>query len=196
MSSQPSSQPAVHRALNKAMREAVDFIHAEGWDAPPTLFALVPTELVAAQLGDVDDSSPLTLVVQELPEGIEPGSEHLADYVSRLAWPQEVAGVILAQEIMFKDTSDAALGDARPARLFSGVLRATAMDGSSTVDAEELDENGAELTLLQLRPTEEELAEAGPFAEDDIQLRGGPNVAPGVIAALRYGLEQDPEEIL
>ncbi|TVU84780.1 hypothetical protein FQN05_04735 [Corynebacterium aurimucosum] len=196
MSSQPSSQPAVHRALNKAMREAVDFIHAEGWDAPPTLFALVPTELVAAQLGDVDDSSPLTLVVQELPEGIEPGSEHLADYVSRLAWPQEIAGVILAQEIMFKDTSDAALGDAHPARLFSGVLRATAMDGSSTVDAKELDENGAELTLLQLRPTEEELAEAGPFAEDDIQLRGGPNVAPGVIAALRYGLEQDPEEIL
>lgn len=196
MSSQPSSQPAVHRALNKAMREAVDFIHAEGWDAPPTLFALVPTELVAAQLGDVDDSSPLTLVVQELPEGIEPGSEHLADYVSRLAWPREIAGVILAQEIMFKDTSDAALGDARPARLFSGVLRATAMDGSSTSDVENLDEDGAELTLLQLRPTEEELAEAGPFAEDDIQLRGGPNVAPGVIAALRYGLEQDPEEML
>ena len=112
MSSQPSSQPAVHRALNKAMREAVDFIHAEGWDAPPTLFALVPTELVTAQLGDVDNSSPLTLVVQELPEGIEPGSEHLADYVSRLAWPREIAGVILAQEIMFKDTADAALGDA------------------------------------------------------------------------------------
>ncbi|GAA1474014.1 MULTISPECIES: PPA1309 family protein [Corynebacterium] len=196
MSSQPSSQPAVHRALNKAMREAVDFIHAEGWDAPPTLFALVPTELVAAQLGDVDDSSPLTLVVQELPEGIEPGSEHLADYVSRLAWPREIAGVILAQEIMFKDTSDAALGDARPARLFSGVLRATALDGSSTADAESVDNDGAELTLLQLRPTEEELAEAGPFAEDDIQLRGGPNVAPGVIAALRYGLEQDPEEML
>ena len=196
MSSQPSSQPAVHRALNKAMREAVDFIHAEGWDAPPTLFALVPTELVATQLGDVDDSSPLTLVVQELPEGIEPGSEHLADYVSRLAWPREIAGVILAQEIMFKDTSDAALSDARPARLFSGVLRATALDGSSTADAESVDNDGAELTLLQLRPTEEELAEAGPFAEDDIQLRGGPNVAPGVIAALRYGLEQDPEEML
>ena len=196
MSSQPSSQPAVHRALNKAMREAVDFIHAEGWDAPPTLFALVPTELVAAQLGDVDDSSSLTLVVQELPEGIEPGSEHLADYVSRLAWPREIAGVILAQEIMFKDTSDAALSDARPARLFSGVLRATALDGSSTADAKSIDNDGAELTLLQLRPTEEELAEAGPFAEDDIQLRGGPNVAPGVIAALRYGLEQDPEEML
>ena len=52
-----------------------------------------------------------------------------------------------------------------------------------------------ELTLLQLRPTEEELEAAGPFAEDDIQLRGGPEVAPGVIAALRYGLEQDPDEL-
>ena len=123
MSSPSTSQPAANRALNKAMREAVEFIHAEGWDAPPTLFALVPTQLVAAQLGDVDDSSPLTLVVQDLPEGIEPGSEHLAEYVARLAWPREIAGVILAQEITFKDTEDAALADAHPARLFSGVLR-------------------------------------------------------------------------
>ena len=43
--------------------------------------------------------------------------------------------------------------------------------------------------------TEEELEAAGPFAEDDIQLRGGPQVAPGVIAALRYGLNQDPDEL-
>ncbi|MDO5032072.1 PPA1309 family protein [Corynebacterium sp.] len=173
MSSPENSQ----RALNKAMREAVEFVHAEGWDAAPTLFALVPTELLAAQLGDVDDSSPLTLVVQDnLPENIEPGSEQLADYVSRLAWPREVAGVVLAQEIVFADTS-ADSPERRPARLFSGVLR----------------EEGVELTLLQHRPTEEELEAAGLFAQDDIQLRGGPQVAPGVIAALRYGLEQDPD---
>ena len=49
--------------------------------------------------------------------------------------------------------------------------------------------------MLQLRPTEEELEAAGPFAQDDIQLRGGPNVAPGVIAALRYSLGQDPDEL-
>ena len=30
------------------------------------------------------------------------------------------------------------------------------------------------------------------FAEDEIDLRGGPGVAPGVIALLRQGLEQDP----
>ncbi|MGD7002950.1 PPA1309 family protein [Corynebacterium halotolerans] len=163
------------QALNKAMLEAVEFIHAEGWDASPTLFALVPSSLLADQLTDAEDS-PLTLVVQDnLPQNLEAGSEALADYVSRLAWPAEIAGVVLAQEITFRDTT----GDAQPqpARLFSGVLRSE-----------------AELTLLQIRPTDEELAERGPFAEDEIELRGGPTVAPGVIAALRYGLEQDPAE--
>lgn len=177
MSSPGISQPA----LNKAMREAVEFVHGEGWDARPSLFALVPTELLAKQLGQWDeaDDSPLTLVVQDsLPDNIEPGSEQLADYVSRLAWPHEVAGVILAQEIVFHDTSNPAAKPS-PARLFSGVLR----------------EEGVELTLLQLRPTEEELAQAGPFAQDEIQLRGGPDVAPGIVAALRYGLEQEPEEL-
>lgn len=169
------------QSLNKAMLEAVEFIHGEGWDASPTLFALVPSMLVADQLAELEleDDSQLTLIVQDnLPENIEPGSEQLAEYVSRLAWPAEVAGVILAQEIMFRDTS-AEDDSPRPARLFSGVLR----------------EQGLELTLLQLRPTEEELEAAGPFAQDDIDLRGGPEVAPGVIAALRYGLEQDPEDL-
>lgn len=163
------------QALNKAMMEAVEFVHAEGWDAAPTLFALVPTRLLADQLADPDDSAPLTLVVQELPGHILPGSDELGDYLSRLAWPAEVEGVVLAQEIMFREAS-LADAPARPASLFSGVLRP----------------EGVELTLLQLRPTEEELAEAGAFAEDDIELRGGPEVAPGVISALRFGLEQDP----
>ena len=167
------------QALNKAMLEAVEFVHAEGWDAAPTLFALVPTRLLADQLSDPDEAAPLTLVVQDLPEHILPGSEELGDYLSRLAWPEQVEGVVLAQEIMFRDAADPALVDApaRPARLYSGVLRA----------------EGVELTLLQMRPTEEELAEGGIFAEDDIELRGGPGVAPGVLQALRFGLEQDPD---
>lgn len=174
------------QALNKAMMEAVEFVHAEGWDAKPTLFALVPTAMLVdqlAELGGLDDdaqASPLTLVVQDhLPEHIDPGSEELADYCARLAWPHEVEGVVLAQEIMFRDAS-AEDPEPRQARLFSGVLR----------------DEDKELTLLQILPSEEEIAEAGPFAEDEISLRGGPNVAPGVIAALRYGLEQDPEEVI
>lgn len=168
------------QALNKAMMEAVDFVHAEGWDAPPTLFGLVPTQLLVDELGTLDDSSPLTLVVQELPENILPGSEELGEYVTRLAWPREVEGVILAQEILFRDASAPADAEPRPARLFSGVLR-----------TEDIDQ-----TLLQMRLTDEELEERGPFAQDDIELRGGPDVAPGVIAALRYGLEQDPDDLV
>ena len=106
-----------------------------------------------------------------LPDNLEPGSEALADYVSRIAWPQQIAGCVLAQEIRFRDAADGRHAAPRPARLFSGVLRPEGLD----------------LTLLQLRPTEEELAEAA---------RGGPDVAPGVVAALRYGLEQDPDELL
>lgn len=174
------------QALNKAMMEAVEFVHAEGWDAQPTLFALVPTELLVDQLEELDrlerdDSpAPLTLVVQDLPDSIRPGSEELADYVARVAWPAEVQGVILAQEIRFRDTSAEGVSEPRPARLFSGVLR----------------DDEVEQTLLQLRPTDEELEEGGPFAQDEIQLRGGPDVAPTVVAALRYSLAQDPDELL
>ena len=168
------------QALNKAMMEAVEFVHAEGWDAPPTLFGLVPTQLLVDELVDLDDSSPLTLVVQDLPEHILPGSEELGEYVSRIAWPREVEGVILAQEIVFKDASAGEDAEPRPARLFSGVLR----------------EEDIEQTLLQLRLTDQELEERGAFAQDDIELRGGPGVAPGVVAALRYGLEQDPDELV
>lgn len=156
------------------MLEAVDFVHAEGWDAAPTLFALVPKELLLDALPDPDDDdSPLTLVVQDnLPDTIQPGSAELADYISRVAWPPEVAGAVLAQEIKFRDTADGPNAEPRPARLFSGVLR-----------GEE------ELTLLELRLTEEELAQ--PFAEDKVNLRGGPGVAPNVIDALRYTLSNE-----
>ncbi|GAB3941779.1 PPA1309 family protein [Corynebacterium tapiri] len=169
------------QALNSAMREAVDFIHAEGWDNPPTLFALVPTDLLGDHIDLTDESaSPLSLVVQDsLPENLPAGSEELVDYCARAAWPEQVAGVILAQEIMFRDQSEGPNAPAREARLYSGVLR----------------DSDIHLTILQLRPTEAELAERGPFAEDEPELRGGPSVAPGVIEALRAGLERDPDEL-
>ena len=34
------------------------------------------------------------------------------------------------------------------------------------------------------------------FRDGVIELRGGPGIAPGVLAALRYGLEQDPDELV
>ena len=181
----PDARTMSPQALNRAVREAVDFVHAEGWDAPPTLFALVPTELVADALDpDLLDESPLTVVVQEdLPEGIDGGSPELSDFIARTSWPEGVVGAVLAQEILIVAPEDAdsvegltleevrtsaGSGAARQARLFTGVL-----------------DDGPSLTLIQPRPTDAELAEKGPFAEDDVELRSGEGVADGVVAALR-----------
>ena len=92
------------RVLNAALREAVDFVQAEGWDQPATLFALVPAALVAdaaPQAFDDDASAnPLALVVQEgIPEDIRPGSEELGQFLATIRWPAPVVGAILAQEI-------------------------------------------------------------------------------------------------
>ncbi|HIW91345.1 MAG TPA: hypothetical protein H9870_06775 [Candidatus Corynebacterium avicola] len=175
------------RPLNAALREAVDFVHAEGWDRPATLFALVPAELVQDVLAAGDGSAeeddaaaaPLALVVQDdLPDHIRPGSEELGDYISTVRWPEVVVGAVLAQEIMFRNSAGKDSGDAgsepRQARLFTGVI-----DG------------GPDRTLLQLRPTEEDVA-ADPFAEDKVELLGGledAELAPGVTAMLRYTFE-------
>ncbi|MFH6876256.1 PPA1309 family protein [Corynebacterium amycolatum] len=168
------------QALNRAVREAVEYVHTEGWDRAPSLFALVPTAALADEL---IDSAPLTVVAQEpLPEGIEGGSPELADFIARTSWPAGVVGAVLAQEIMViapeqADSFEGASLDevraqadgeaARQARLFSGVIS-----------------EGPHLTLIQPRPTEAELDERGPFAEDEIELKDGSGVADGVIAAL------------
>ena len=155
------------QAFNKAMLEAVDFVDAKGWDAPPILFGLVPTALIKLA-HDVLDDAPLTLVIQELPNNLPPESEELSDYISRVTWPDGVVGAILAQEIRFLDPNADASTPPRPARLFSGVLR----------------DDMAQLTLLQLRPSETD-----PQAPNHRELRGGPGVASGVIAALQATFE-------
>ena len=184
----PQGSDFSQQALNRSVREAVDFVHAEGWDASPTVFALVATELVADALDpELLDESPLTLVVQEeLPDGIEGGSPELGDFIARTSWPTGVVGAVLAQEILVVSPDDAdsiegltleelragaggaGAGAARQARLFTGVL-----------------DDGPELTLIQPRPTERELEERGPFAEDDVDLKSGDGLADGVVAALR-----------
>lgn len=154
-------------ALNRALLEAVDFVHAEGWNQQPTLFALVPSELLTGFLPAADEA-PLALVVQDnLPENLSPASPELAEYLSRVSWPEEVVGTILAQEIRFRDAQNPE-EPAQPARLFSGVLRGE-----------------VERTILQL-PKGEDAEE--PFAGDDYELRGG-NIAPEVLATLRETLQ-------
>ncbi|PRQ11473.1 hypothetical protein C1Y63_06285 [Corynebacterium sp. 13CS0277] len=150
--------------------DVVDFVHAEGWDQPPSLFALVPTALVEDVLDETQlDDAPLTAVVQQLPEQLQPGTEELGDYIQRIIWPRTIVGCVLAQEILFAPDEDTT---PRAARLFSGVLA-----------------TGQELTLVQVRPTEEELDAMGPFAEDQVELRGGEGIGRPVIQALFASLQ-------
>lgn len=171
-------------ALNRAVLEAVELAHSAGWDSPPQLVALVPTELLAGALGRELDDDPLSLVVQEpLPEGVEGGSPELGEFIARTSWPEGVVGAVLVQEVLVvapdrageiddmeleEVRASARDGLARQARLITGVL-----------------DEGPDLTLIQPRPTEAELAERGPFAEDDIEPRDGSGTADGVVAALR-----------
>ena len=63
-----TNSPLTQQALNKAMMEAVDFIHAEGWDATPTLFALVPSSLLIDALLLAVDST----VEVSVPDTLDP----------------------------------------------------------------------------------------------------------------------------
>jgi hypothetical protein len=85
--------------LSAVAREVEDFVATAGWDQPPQLFALVPTEdLVQAQpdlAGQVDAGALLTPVAQDsLP------SEDLAEALAGIMWPDAVRGCAIAQEIV------------------------------------------------------------------------------------------------
>jgi hypothetical protein len=160
-------------ALEGAAAEIEAHVGAAGWDRPPTLFALVHTEQLAADEPDLaarlridPDARALTPIEQEsLPDG--PLDEALA----RIAWSDEVVGCALSQEIVLlpPDAQDALGDDAAPeevaahperreARLVAAVLR-----------------NGSSAVVLRLR---------GSAGSDDDDLLTGPDLAPNLAAAL------------
>ncbi|MFR9751272.1 PPA1309 family protein [Nocardia sp. 004] len=183
--------------LARSVREVAEFVDAEGWGHPPQMFALVPTaDLVAAQpeLADqLDAGDELTPVAQEaFPSDVTGGSMALDEFLATTSWPPAVQGCLLVQEIVVlppdaestlddalvpvladPDAVDAAARAAaeaypqrREARLFAAVLR-----------------EGASLCLLQLRPEAD-----AEDAEDDLDLRTYPNLAPNLIEALHHTL--------
>jgi hypothetical protein len=82
-----------------AAREVEEFVASGGWDQPPQLFALVPTEALLREQpelsGQLDAASPVTPVAQEaLPDG------DLAEALGQIAWPDAVVGCAVAQEII------------------------------------------------------------------------------------------------
>lgn len=83
------------KALARCVHEVVDHIDAEGWDQPPKLYALVPTELLAAAepglLDQLEDGAEYTPIEQEpLPDDIIGGSRALEEFLATTNWPESV----------------------------------------------------------------------------------------------------------
>lgn len=156
--------------LATAVSEVEQFVAAAGWDRAPQLFALASTvELAAAGLAvDDQDGTVYTAIAQD---GLEvptvDGEPDLSAALARIAWPPEVVGAVLVQEIVVlppgaaRTAGEAAVHpDRREARLAAGVLRGA--------------EGGA--CLLRLRPL--------PGAEPEPLVRGA-DLAPNLLTALR-----------
>jgi len=147
-------------------------VATSGWDQRPALFALVRAGSLAAaepdaaaRLGLDAGSDALTPIEQEsLPDG------PLDDVLAQIAWPDEVDGCALSQEIvMLPPGADDQIGpdagpdeamahpDRREARLIVAVLR-----------------DGASAAVLRLR--------------DGDDLLTGPDLAPNLVAALHATL--------
>lgn len=167
MSALPGEELAA--ALPASAREIEEFVAAAGWDQPAQIFALVPTaELLDREpnlADEVDAGTPLTPIAQDsLP------AEDLAEALSRVAWPEQVAGCALVQEIVvLPPEAEAELPaddeqarqtaadhpERQEARLVAAVLR-----------------DGAETCVLRLR------------AGEDGELVQDPSLAPNLVRAL------------
>lgn len=163
------------RALPGSVREVEQFVANGGWDQPPQLFALVPTQLLLdsqpALAEHLDADSTLTPVAQEAPPD---GDESLG----AIEWPETVVGCALAREIVvLSPEAEAELGglpedpdeaqravaehpDRQEARLVAGVLR-----------------NGTGTCVLRMRGT-------GESPDDDDVVIERRDLAPNLVRAL------------
>ncbi len=178
-------------ALGAALRDVVEYVDAEGWNQPPMLFALVPTQVLAAThpgLVDADDDSELSPIAQEAFDAPDPDLEEL---LGTTVWPPTVVGAALIQQIVvlppeaeadLDSAFEPLLGDpdaaesaarevarshpgSKVARLVVGALR-----------------DGRTLSLLQLRDDD---AQPG----DRIELLSHPDLAPNLVVALAATLD-------
>lgn len=175
----PVPQPVLDPLALVAL-ETERHVAAGGWDQPPRLFALVPTQdllerepQLQAGLGPVDGlDGALTAVEQD---GL-PRTSSLESLLGRLAWPETVTGCALAVErIVVPPSAERDLPEdpeaavealaASPARQDVRLLVAVTRDGRARC-------------LLRQRAH-----------DTDDQVATGEDLAPGLVHALRASLE-------
>ncbi|MHA6802575.1 PPA1309 family protein [Salinifilum ghardaiensis] len=178
----------VAAALPAATREIEEFVHAHGWNQPVQLFALVPTgQLLSAEPGLADQLDPeaaLTPIAQEsLP------SEDLGEALSRIVWPEQVAGCAVVQEIVVlppeaeaelpgEDEAARQAAAEHPERHEARLVAAVLRDQSETC-------------VLRLRPQEPEAEEARGDQQEapaDGEVVQDASLAPNLLRALHETL--------
>jgi len=179
-----SSENRPQLLLETVAAEIEAFVGQSGWDRPPTLFALVPTRLLAADpaarplldpaIGDDPSAiSPeaLTPVAQDdLPDA--PLDEALA----QIGWPDEVVGCALAHEIvMLPPAAEPELDALGPAEAVSAAAEHPQRREARLVMAVLRD--GQSAGVLRLRAAADQ-----PGTADD--LLTGPDLAPNLVTAL------------
>jgi hypothetical protein len=177
--------------LAPVAREVEEFLTEAGWDQPPQLFALVPTALLVA--AEPELAQRLTSVEGLTPVAQEPLDDSgLAETLSDICWPDEVAGCAVAQEIVVlppdaEQELDRAVAEAGPDGDADELDRVAVRAAQRHPDRREARlvvavlRSGGYCCLLRLRGTDdapEELVEH-------------PDLAPNMVDALLHTLELD-----
>lgn len=189
--------------LTLTVTEVEAHVAEAGWDQPVRLFALVETADLLAREPQLAET--LGLVAPEAPGHLTPveqedlGTGPLDDLLARIAWPDAVLGCALVHEVVTlppgveealpTDVRDiAAWASSHPARqevrMAVGVLR----DGSRACA---LRVRGRPVLAPAPEGAAPELREPAPLAPDEVLV--GPDLAPGLAAALLGTFEEDGE---
>lgn len=189
----PETTPFSPDDLGATLRDALSFLAPTGWGRPPTVFALVPTPVLAELhpgLVDADDDSALSPVAEEpliTPPGAEPYAA-LEEFLATASWQPPVAGVAVLLDIVVippAARADLPADDAvgMPASdVRSAALRSAAHnhpDGRRARLAVGALRDGPRLALLEVEPRD---------ADDTRELRTHPDLAADLAEALAAAL--------
>lgn len=165
----------VTAALARCVRETELHVSADGWDGPVRVFALVSTAAalaadpsLAAVLPDTGgDPDHLTAVEQEgLPEA---GS--LEDLLAQLAWPESVNGAaVVVERLVVPPEVEAELPADEEAAVAALAAHPQAQD--------------VRLAVGVLRSGESWCSLRAREHDSDDKVGGGPDLVPGLVAAL------------
>lgn len=176
----PSSSPDATAALARCLRETEAHVAGAGWDAPMRLFALVrladalSEDPALASMLPEPDGDPHQLIAVEQ-EGL-PEAETLEDLLAQISWPESVDGAaIVIERVVVPPSAEAEVNTEDPQAVAALADREDAQD--------------VRMAAGVLRSGERWCALRARSHDTDDQVMGGPELVPGLVAALAVTLE-------